>query len=278
MPDTLTTLLSIGGSDPCGGAGIQTDIRCGISLGLHVSTALTAVTVQNSKSLFSINAVEATLLEQQLNAIKADQNINAIKIGMIGSLDNGEVVSNFIKNLADDIPIVTDPVLTATVGGKLISGNINDILRMYTTSIFPYSTVITPNIEEAEQLMKYYGERIDINTKATAIRLLKNIDTNAIILKGGHEEKKDITDYLADNFDGVLIVSETTHSKIECTNLHGTGCAYSSLLASFLALGFSLPDAFIKTSNKIYEIISRSCEYSLENSTYGPLNINNYIF
>ena len=275
MSQTLKTLLTIGGSDPCGGAGIQADIRAGISCGVHVMTAITAVTAQNSHGVMAVNPVTSEILEQQINAVINEVMPDAVKIGMLGSLENAGVVSEFIRNLFGEIPVVVDPVMKASSGGNL-SEESEIIIDFYGQNIFPFATVVTPNLKEATQFLETSGLKNITNPIEIAITLLRLWNTNAVALKGGHSENEEVTDILADYFDSSVVVAKTTHPRIECKNLHGTGCVYASLLASFLALGFPLQDAFMKTSKKIFEIISASCNYSLGNSAYGPLNINNY--
>ena len=276
MPEKLKTILSIGGSDPTGGAGIQTDIRCGISLGLHVATAITAVTVQNSHDIMAVNPVDSNILKKQTEAILEDVMPDAVKIGMIGSVENVKVISDFIKYLPDEIPLVVDPVISASVGSPLSVSPQGDMISKYITEILPFATVATPNLSEAEEFLNSIGIKPAKDNLALSSQFLIHLGLNAIILKGGHQKKEVITDYLADNIGGAVVISESSHKRVECGNLHGTGCDYSAFLASYLALGFPLQDAFLKTSSKMWEIISHSCDYMLGKSEYGPLNINGY--
>ena len=276
MSEKLITLLAIGGSDPCGGAGIQADIRAGVSLGLHIATAITSVTVQNSSGLKKTGQLNSSLLKEQLEAISEDVFPNAVKIGMIGSLENGKVISEFISSLPDEVPIVVDPVLSASAGGILSSSSLEELMLLYQNDIIPYCTAVTPNIEEGRLFLQFNERKTNKSPEALSSELLGIWNCNAVILKGGHGEDKIITDYIADNFDGVSVISKTSHPRLDCNNLHGTGCVFSSFLASYLALGFPLIEAFMKTSNKMYEVIRRSGNYSFGKTNYGPLNINEY--
>lgn len=249
MPKPLKTLLSIAGSDPMGGAGIQADIRAGILLGIHVATAITTVTAQNSKKVYELNALPSKVLESQLSAITEDILPDAIKIGMIGSFQNAKTIIKFLQSLPSEIPIVIDPILRTSVSHKeLLSGN--EFYKIFTNELIPLATIITPNIEEAQ----FFKE------------------AKAIVIKGGHSKNNLIKDTLI--IGEKILTSE--HPRVECCNLHGTGCVYSSLLASYLAKGFSIEDSFVQTSKKMFEIINKSSQYTLGESTYGPLNINNY--
>lgn len=276
MTQPLITLLAIGGSDPCGGAGIQADIKAGSSLGVHVLTAVTTVTAQNSYKFDNSYPIPPEILEQQLGAVLEEVIPDAVKIGMLGSLENGEVISRFIKKLPDSVPIVVDPVLKASVGELSSDSSFEYILNFYESMILPYADAVTPNIPEADIFLKFNRLETIKDDMEKAAALLKLWKTNAVILKGGHSEGDEISDYLADYLDGVVIISKSSHKKIPCLNLHGTGCVYASLLAAFLSLGFPLHEAFLKTSERLHEIITESCNYSLGNSKYGPLNILRY--
>lgn len=270
MPEKLKTIMSIAGSDPTGGAGIQCDIRAGNSVGVHVLTALTSVTVQNSRSLFSINPVPPELLERQIYSILEDVMPDAIKIGLIGSEKNMEVISAFLSSLSPETPVVVDPILLSSAGKKSMTETgmgLKEWLESYVELIFPRATVITPNLEELNMMIR--GEN---NEKEFLKTLPERFSTGAIVLKGGHSDSPVVTDKLITP----NCILEVSHPRKECRNLHGSGCAYSSLLASYLAKGYPLNEAFSAASNKIYSIIRESVYYQLGTSTYGPLNINKY--
>lgn len=267
MPEKLHTILSIAGSDPMGGAGIQSDIRAGNELGLHVLTAITAVTSQNSKGVSSLGLQSPECLRNQLDSIIEDCSPDAIKIGMIGNVESLYVIIDFLNSLDHKVPIVVDPILNSTRGNAKLIQN-DSLISEYINSLFPISTVVTPNTNE---LCKFINKGIvDYNNLKELPYLL---NTNALILKGGHTEKEIIKDILIEK-DKAPVYSQ--HSRVNISNLHGTGCAFASFLASYLALGMGLEDAFTSTSAKIFDIIFKSRGYSLGSSAYGPLNINNY--
>lgn len=263
MSRLLKTLLSIAGSDPCGGAGIQSDVRVGTSMGLHVMTAITSVTAQNSKGLKELGPVSPSLLKTQLDSITEEILPDAIKIGMTGSLENLQVIIDFIESLPDYIPVVVDPILYISADHSIVLSE--QIGKFYKERLLPLADVITPNLEE-----NIYFSNTDISL-SNLESLPDLLNSNAIVLKGGHSDSEIVSDFLVIRNRKPLSFS---HKKRECHNLHGTGCAYSSFLASYLALGFNLEEAFFLTSSKIYEIISRSSGYSLGNSSNGPLNLN----
>ena len=221
-------------------------------LGIHVLTAITAVTAQNSKGISKLGILPPSMLKDQLNAVKEDVIPDAIKIGMIGSIENASVIDSFLSSVSSDIPVVIDPVLSASADQNHLFSNEN-ILDIYKNNLFPRATVITPNQDEAPFVLSCK-------------------DLNAVILKGGHKSGEIIEDKL-------LIKGKTlsfTHPKLSCQNLHGTGCVFSTLLACFLASGNSVEDAFYRASEEMTGIIARSDKYLLGRSKYGPLNVNNY--
>lgn len=260
MPSYLKTLLTIAGSDPLGGAGIQCDIRCGSSLGVHVLTAITAVTSQNSTGMVNLGVLDSKILKSQLDAILVDTMPDAIKIGLIGSIENLSVIVDFLNGLSKNIPVVLDPILkiSADHHPSFHPNTSNEYLDSLVKYLIPLCSLVTPNLEEYEILKSRGGDFPD--------------NCKTLITKGGHSGAKEITDFLISKD----LTLEKKHRKVECKNLHGTGCAFSSFLASYLALGYSLKDAFLLTSDKLFEIIENSVNYSLGSSDYGPLNINKY--
>lgn len=276
MSKQLTTILSIAGSDPTGGAGIQADIRAGNEMGVHVLTAVTAVTVQNSTHFFETGVVSATLLEAQLKAIIQESTPQAIKIGLIGSEENFQVIADFLSKLGEKIPVVVDPLINSTIDTYNLSGcSPNETRDLYVDGIFPFSTVATPNREEWETLSNL-KEITEENLKKS----LNELNLTALAIKGGHSLEGSKLEP-AKKIDDLLITQngeeETfTHPRIECKNLHGTGCVFSTLMAANLAFGKTLREAFHATCESMSHIIDKSCNYSLGNSLYGPLNINQY--
>ena len=276
MSSKLISLLAIGGSDPLGGAGIQADILAGNSLGLHVMTAITAVTSQNSNGIRKLNIVPPEILLSQLDAIFEDVIPDAIKIGMIGNIENAKIIFGVLLEKATEIPIIIDPVMSASAGGNLYQNNDDLLTEFYQTKLFPIADVVSPNNSEATKFLKFNKLEISENKKENAIKLLDLWKCDSVVLKGGHDDSDFVNDILADRMEYGVIISESSHPKINCKNLHGTGCVYAALMASYLALGFQVHEAFIKTSEKINSIIKRSDNYHLGISKYGPLNITAY--
>lgn len=262
MPKPLPNILSIAASDPMGGAGIQADIKTGALLGIHVNTTITAVTVQNSKGFKSLNPCASALIKEQLDVIVEDVWPQAVKIGLIGNIENLETVSSFLGRLPSGTPVVADPIIAPTLADNISQREKKLYIDAYKKLIFPRVTVITPNLPELELM-----------TEITSLEILpRTLSVNALILKGGHSDSDFIEDILIENNK----ITKSIHKRILSENLHGTGCVFSTLLASFMAFGDSLNVAFKKTCEKLFEIIRCSMDYRLGNSCYGPLNINNY--
>ena len=267
MPNKLISILSIAGSDPTAGAGIQADIKTGVSLGIHVLTAVTSVTIQNSKGLYSIGNVSPKSLEGQLNAILSDVIPDAVKIGMIGSKDNLKVIVDFLNSIPGRIPIVLDPLINASSNGKVLSKtkNLKELITLYKHYLFPLVDVMIPNKSE----LNIYLENKKNDYKDLKV-IRENLNVKNLIVTNG--DSLCICDYLVSSEE----IFSYTHSRISCPNLHGTGCVYSTLITCYLALGHTLEKAFRLANERINDIIVRSCDYILGNSSYGPLNINKY--
>lgn len=271
----LVTLLAIAGSDSTGGAGIQADIKAAAACGVYTATAVTAVTAQNSSGVSAIISVSPEILEAQLLAIAADVTPDAVKIGMIGSAENGAVIADFLKSLPSSTPVVIDPVLASSAGGDLADDK-RKLADVMLSSLFPFSSVVTPNLNEA---LYFLGETESVishdSIDKIAERLLSLFGCESVILKGGHLQGDLLVDTLVSN-QFQKNPKKYFSRRIECKNLHGTGCSYASVLASELAKGVPIENAFVKTSSFINETISRSTGYSFGNSAYGPLNILDY--
>lgn len=228
----MKTALTIAGSDSCGGAGIQADIKTMTCNGVYAMSAITALTAQNTTGVSGIMEVTPDFLAAQLDAVIQDIFPDAVKTGMVSS-------SLLIKEIAKAIKkyslknIVADPVMVATSGAKLIS---DDAISTLKNELLPLATVITPNIPEAEVL---FGKKItskeDMETAAKEIN--RNLGC-AVLLKGGHS-LNDANDYLFDGTDGTWF----TGKRIDNPNTHGTGCTLSSAIASGLAKGFTLKES-----------------------------------
>lgn len=231
--NTISTLLTIAGSDNTGGAGIQADVKTCCAFKVYAATVITAVTAQNSKGVKDIIKVSPDMILAQLETVFEVMRPDAVKIGMLPDAETVRTVAGYLSH--KDVPaIVVDPVLVSTSGASL-TGDTKETLAEMKRSLFPISTVITPNIPEAEAIA---GRQID--DMEYLCKLMHNITgAKAVLLKGGHSGNDYCTDFL---FDGNKLWKYKQY-RIETENTHGTGCVLSTSIACGLSKGFSIDKA-----------------------------------
>lgn len=254
------SVLTIAGSDSGGGAGIQADLKTFSALGCFGTSAITAITVQNTKGVTGIHSVPPSIVRDQIIAVMDDIQPLAIKIGMIHTAELALAVATVLKNYA--VPVVLDPVMVATSGDKLIQDDTIDIIKK---ELFPLSHLITPNIDEAQILSGIAIHTLqDMRAAAQIIRS----GTHAVLLKGGHLKGATIYDlYL--NSKGEETVFESDY--INTTNTHGTGCTLSSAIAAYIAQGYSWTEAITLARKYVHEAIAHGKSVKTGEGN-GPLN------
>ena len=222
----LPSVLSIAGSDPGGGAGIQADLKTFAAFRLHGLSVITAITAQNMRQVSAVHNVPARVVEQQLQALFADFDIRAVKIGMLGSAANVVAVAEFLRS-SGVRNVVLDPVLASSSGARLLSTRGVSALR---ETLIPLTNVFTPNLPEAEALL---GRRVrSADDARRAAQDLRRLGARAVLLKGGHGHGAMLCDYLAD----ARGIHEFRHARLPI-QAHGTGCVLSAAIAAGLALG-----------------------------------------
>ncbi|RHV03585.1 bifunctional hydroxymethylpyrimidine kinase/phosphomethylpyrimidine kinase [Firmicutes bacterium OM07-11] len=240
----MRTALSIAGSDSSGGAGIQADIKTMTANGVYAMTAITALTAQNTTGVTGIMEVTPEFLAQQLDSIFTDIRPDAVKIGMVSSSALIHVIAEKLKEYKAE-NVVVDPVMIATSGSKLIS---DDAIETLKTCLMPLSSILTPNIPEAEVLAE-----MKVETEEEMILAAKKISETfhcAVLCKGGHQ-LNDANDLLYR--DGEY---KWFHGKrIQNPNTHGTGCTLSSAIASNLAKGYSMDESVKRAKDYISEAL-----------------------
>lgn len=240
----MRTALSIAGSDSSGGAGIQADIKTMTANGVYAMTAITALTAQNTTGVTGIMEVTPEFLAQQLDSIFTDIRPDAVKIGMVSSSALIHVIAEKLKEYKAE-NVVVDPVMVATSGSKLIS---DDAIETLKTCLMPHSSILTPNIPEAEVLAE-----MKVETEGEMILAAKKISETfhcAVLCKGGHQ-LNDANDLLYR--DGEY---KWFHGKrIQNPNTHGTGCTLSSAIASNLAKGYSMDESVKRAKDYISEAL-----------------------
>lgn len=216
--------LSIAGSDPSGGAGIQADLKTFAALGAYGTTVITALTAQNTRGVTGVHPVPVDFVDQQLATLVEDVRIDAVKIGMLASAELVELVGSWLgRSPFADVPIVLDPVMVATAGSSLLESSAVAALR----EILPLASLITPNLPEAAALLGTDPARSVAEMREQADALLA-VGVRRVLIKGGHLDDDESVDVLAD----VAGVHELRGERIRTRNTHGTGCTLSSAIAA----------------------------------------------
>ncbi len=253
----MRTALSIAGSDSCGGAGIQADIKTMTMNGVYAMTAVTALTAQNTTGVRSILESSPEFLKEQLEAVFEDIYPDAVKIGMVSSAELVEVIAECLKKY-DAKNIVVDPVMVSTSGSSLIK---TDALKTLEKELFPIAAVIAPNIPEAEVI-----SGVKIGSAGDMEEAAKKIHDEfgcAVLLKGGHSIN-DANDLLYNGSEKTWFYGE----RINNPNTHGTGCTLSSAIASNLAKGLDLESSVRRAKEYLSGALSAMLDLG---SGSGPL-------
>ena len=233
--DPKGRVLIIAGSDSSGGAGIQADIKTVTALGGYASTAITAVTVQNTQGVTGVHPIPDEIIAAQIEAVLSDIGADAIKTGMLASVSTIETVVKALDEAKTaGLPLIVDPVMVAGSGDKLISEDTAEAIR---TELLPRASLITPNAPEAAVLAGGTIEDLD-DQRAAADELLE-MGAKAVLIKGGHLEGSQIIDLLATR-NGVRLF---TRPRIHTRHTHGTGCTLASGIAALMAQGLGLDRA-----------------------------------
>lgn len=237
--------LTIAGSDPSGGAGIQMDLKCFSASGVHGCSVLTAVTVQNTAGVRSANPVSPRLVGEQLDAVYDDFSIGAVKTGMLHNAAIVRVVAEKLEK--EGTPLVVDPVLSATRGAPLARA---DLLGAIRKRLLPLALVVMPNLREAGALTG--ADVTDVDSMIQACVELRGMGARNVLLKGGHLAGRNATDLF---YDGEF---HNLMSRRLGREVHGTGCMLSAFTAAYLARGTPLPDAVLLAKGRVTEAIRLS--------------------
>ena len=260
---SIPIVLTIAGSDSGGGAGIQADIKAISATGSYACSVITAITAQNTLGVSAIFPIPLEHVEQQLDAVFSDLNIVAVKVGMLADCDIIKVVAAKIKQYKPAF-LVVDPVMVATSGDLLLKESAISTLK---SELLPLADLITPNLPEGAALI---GSDVPTNEDemGSMISELRQLNVNAVLLKGGHLEQDE-------NSNDLLIfqdhVEQLTAKRINTHNTHGTGCTLSSAIASYLAQGHDLLQAVKLGKKYISNAIAHADELDI-GSGHGPVN------
>lgn len=256
------TVLTIAGSDSGGGAGIQADLKTIAALGAYGTSAITALTAQNTQGVRGIHPVPPAFLKTQLEAVFEDIKIDAVKIGMINTIEVAQVIAAVLDRFQPEF-IVFDPVMVSTSGSKLIE---DDTINVLWAALFPRVTLITPNLDEAQILVNRKIANVDAMIKASQEMIDRGCQS--VLLKGGHLIAPKLFDVFTGK-DGATEVFETDY--IESKNVHGTGCTLSTAIATYVALGNSIDKAIPMAKKYVADAIAAGRDVTT-GAGAGPLN------
>ena len=256
-------VLTIAGSDSGGGAGIQADIKAISAMGCFATSAITAVTVQNTLGVEAVHPIPIEILRGQIDAVLSDIGTDAVKIGMLHSSEVVEVVAEaLVRHKVTNV--VLDPVMVSTSGHRLIEESAIETLKRV---LLPHARVITPNLPEAEILA---GVEITSAEQFPEVaRLLSQGGTVSVLLKAGHLTDQRVVDVFYNAEDGTIV--ELPSQRIATPNTHGTGCTLSSAFAAALAQGLPLTEAARAAKDYIDRAIRSGADYTIGGG-HGPVN------
>ena len=254
------TALTIAGSDPSGGAGLQADMKTFSALGVYGATAITAVTVQNTQGVKYVHKLSPQVVYDQIVAVMDDIRVAAVKIGMV---NDAETLDAIVRALTVYRPkfLVVDPVMVSTSGCALMQP---DALTIMKERLLPMADLVTPNLPEAWTLA---GTNSSVDDAAQAILRL---GVKALLVKGGHAEGRTKTDYLYIYKGEGVKRAEFTAETVDTVNTHGTGCTLSSAIAALLARGNGLEDAVRQAKNYLIEALKAGADVHVGGG-HGPV-------
>ncbi len=257
---SIPVALSIAGSDPSGGAGIQADLKTFTALGVYGEAVITSITVQNTTGVFEVYTLDPSLVYSQIEKVVEDIPPSAVKIGMLGDEGVLRAVVSAIRefNLKN---VVLDTVLRSKDGARLFNERELDTM---VRDLFPLVDLVTPNIPEAE---KIWGKKIEnLRDMENCARDMYRLGSKRVLIKGGHLEGSKSIDLL---YTGGEEVNFFVGDRVDTPNTHGTGCTLSSAIASFLAKGLPIEEAVSNAKEYVQGAIENSLDLGRGN---GPLN------
>lgn len=253
--------LTIAGSDSGGGAGIQADLKTFAALGVFGTSAITAITAQNTLGVTAVAEVPVEVISDQIEAVVSDIGLDVVKTGMLSSTEIVECVVEAVERL-QLAPLVVDPVMIAATGAQLLQ---DDAVESVRNQLVPQASVVTPNVPEAETLTGVEIESVEDMELAGGELVM--MGANAAVVKGGHFD--DGTGRVND----VLVTKEGARTfttlRIDTTSNHGTGCTFASAVAAHLAHGLELESAVEMSQRYVWNAMANAVSIGCG---HGPLN------
>lgn len=261
--------MSIAGTDPTSGAGIQADLKTAAALGCYCTNVITAVVVQNTQGVRDIMPLTARMIEDQIRAVLDDTGTDTVKIGMLCDKEQIMTIARLLKEY-QLTNVVLDPVLASTSGATFLK---SEGLKILCSELMPFVRLVTPNIPEGEQILGISGGGIEMEEM---VKALAERCKTSVLLKGGHKkgatESGQTSDILCDAERGGEI-TEYSHTYIDTPNTHGTGCTLSTAIASYMALekDVTLREAVSKANDYVAKAIEGAARYEIGKG-HGPLH------
>jgi hydroxymethylpyrimidine/phosphomethylpyrimidine kinase len=258
----MRVALTIAGSDSGGGAGIQADLKTFHRFGVFGTSAIAAITAQNTLGVVAWEPVAVDLVRKQIEAVASDLNPRAVKSGMLGSAEIIHAVAGEIRRFGLT-EYVLDPVMVATSGDLLIERDAVDAIR---TALIPIAALVTPNADEAAVLTGFHVN--DLAAMKRAAEAIAGMGARAVLLKGGHVTGDDSTTVVDLLYDGSGF-TEYRHHRIDTTSTHGTGCTLSAAICAEMAKGTALRNAVQLATDFVHEAMRTAPRLG---RGHGPLN------
>lgn len=250
--------ITIAGSDSCGGAGIQADLKTFAALGVHGTAAVTSVTAQNTYSVRAVEDLIPEMVCEQIRAVAEDLGIDAGKTGMLHTEEIIRAVASEVSKYG--FPLVVDPVMVAKSGAPLLKPEAEEALKKH---LLPFAKIVTPNRFEAEKLS---GMKIkSLKDAEAAAKEISKMGPEAVVIKGGHFEGEEVTDTLY--YKGKFW--KFTLPRLNVKTTHGTGCVFSAAIAAFLAKKLDIPEAVENAKRLVFSAVKFGLQIG---KGYGPVN------
>jgi len=243
----MKKVLTIAGSDSCGGAGIQADLKTFSAHGVFGMSVITAITAQNTQGVFAVQDITPEMIQKQIEVIFEDISVDAVKIGMVSKTETIQTIAETLKayNVKN---LVLDPVMVSKSGFHLLQLEAKEALIK---NLLPMATIITPNLPEAEVITGFEISTVEAMEKAA--KAIHDMGPQYVLVKGGHLEGEAV-DILYDGNQFIYYNAQRIHTK----NTHGTGCTLSSAIASNLGKGLTITQAVEEAKNYITVAIEKS--------------------
>lgn len=259
------TILTIAGSDPTGGAGLQADIKTLNAIGVYAAAVVTCITVQNSRGVTKVEPLQPELVREQINAVLEDHLVTHIKIGMVGTAKIAEAICKALDDFAGEV--IIDPVLLSTTGQDLLPLS---ELASIKSGLFSMATVITPNLPELTAITG-----IEVDTPEHILEAGDNLldqfaNLRAALLKGGHGAgEHEVTDLLLYKSAELIKLISSTRPLVNTRNTHGTGCTLASAYAAYHSLTGDDEQAFFRSTNFMQQALEMSKDEILVKNPSG---------